>query len=41
MPLYTLSHDFKMADEIVGKRVLSEGFRGEIKFVGPVPPTQG
>ncbi|XP_074636357.1 tubulin-specific chaperone E-like isoform X4 [Acropora palmata] len=30
-----------MADEIVGKRVLSEGFRGEIKFVGPVPPTQG
>ncbi|XP_067033871.1 tubulin-specific chaperone E-like isoform X1 [Acropora muricata] len=30
-----------MADEIVGKRVLCEGFRGEIKFVGPVPPTQG
>ena len=30
-----------MADEIIGKRVLCEGFRGEIKYVGPVPPTSG
>ena len=31
----------KMADEIVGKRILCEGFRGEIKYVGLVPPTSG
>ncbi|XP_068679242.1 tubulin-specific chaperone E-like isoform X1 [Montipora foliosa] len=30
-----------MVDEIVGKRVLCDGFRGEIKFVGLVPPTTG
>ncbi|CAH3162341.1 unnamed protein product [Porites evermanni] len=30
-----------MADEIVGKRILCEGFRGEIKYVGLVPPTSG
>ncbi|KAJ7377274.1 hypothetical protein OS493_030085 [Desmophyllum pertusum] len=30
-----------MADEIVGQRVLCEGFRGEIKYVGVVPPTSG
>lgn len=32
---------YKMADEIVGKRILCEGFRGEIKYVGLVPPTSG
>ena len=31
----------KMAEEIVGKRILCEGFRGEIKYVGLVPPTSG
>ena len=31
----------KMADEIVGKRILCEGFSGEIKYVGLVPPTSG
>lgn len=31
----------EMADEIVGKRILCEGFRGEIKYVGLVPPTSG
>ena len=31
----------KMADQIVGKRVLCEGFTGEIKYVGLVPPTSG
>ena len=30
-----------MADEIVGKRILCEGFRGEIKYVGLVSPTSG
>lgn len=30
-----------MADEVIGKRVICEGFRGVIKYVGEVPPTSG
>ncbi|KAL9981206.1 hypothetical protein ACROYT_G009878 [Oculina patagonica] len=30
-----------MAAKIIGRRVLCEGFRGEIKYVGVVPPTTG